>query len=269
MRISLDGKAMTQGSVLALGMFDGVHLGHQVLLLRAKALAGQQGAPLAVCTFATHPMELIQRSKSPPMLTTLNERVRLMEGLGVDLLCAQPFDRKTMGMPPEEYVGRLVQRFHPVTVVVGYNHTFGKDGVGTPHLLTHLGDALGFSTEVVPKITLDGDEVSSTAVRELLKLGQVDAARRMLGRPYRREAAVAMQTQGGYQFVMMPNGKQNVPGGVYRVVVENEGKRLPMVVSVRREGQAVAVFPQGLSLREEVTFHFYHREGQGEAASRW
>ena len=177
MQTVLDGRYAADRSVVALGMFDGVHIGHQVLLKKGRALADRQGVPLVACTFMDHPLQLIAPDKCPPMLTTFDERVRLMESLGVDVFYAMPFDRSVMDMPPEDYVGHLVRQFHPTDVVCGYNHTFGKKGGGTPALLAALGDALGFSTAVVPKITLKGQEVSSTAIRGWLRQGDVARAR--------------------------------------------------------------------------------------------
>ncbi len=256
MEISLDGKATTERCVLALGMFDGMHLGHQVLLKRAKILARQKGIPLVVCTFATHPMQVICPEKCPTMLTTLDERAHLMEALGVDLLCAQPFDKRVMERAPEEYVGFLCQRFHPRFVVVGYNHTYGKSGAGTPALLAALGGALGFETDIVPKITLDGEDVSATVIRGLLSQGQAAKACHMLGRPYMREAVSA----GEGSFTMVPNGKQDVPAGVYRVLAEMGGKRCPATLTVTREGHGRSTFGAQMPVGEEIPFFFLHGE---------
>lgn len=183
MQTVLDGRYAADRSVVALGMFDGVHIGHQVLLKKGRALADRQGVPLVTCTFMDHPLQLIAPDKCPPMLTTFDERVRLMESLGVDVLYAMPFDRSVMDMPPEDYVGHLVRQFHPTDVVCGYNHTFGKKGGGTPALLAALGDALGFSTAVVPKITLKGQEVSSTAIRGLAAPGRRSPRAGVAGAP--------------------------------------------------------------------------------------
>ncbi len=151
MQTVLDGRYAADRSVVALGMFDGVHIGHQVLLKKGRALADRQGVPLVTCTFMDHPLQLIAPDKCPPMLTTFDERVRLMESLGVDVLYAMPFDRSVMDMPPEDYVGHLVRQFHPTDVVCGYNHTFGKKGGGTPALLAALGDALGLQQLSLPE----------------------------------------------------------------------------------------------------------------------
>ena len=118
MQTVLDGRYAADRSVVALGMFDGVHIGHQVLLKKGRALADRQGVPLVACTFMDHPLQLIAPDKCPPMLTTFDERVRLMESLGVDVFYAMPFDRSVMDMPPEDYVGHLVRQFHPTDVAI-------------------------------------------------------------------------------------------------------------------------------------------------------
>ena len=211
MQTVLDGRYAADRSVVALGMFDGVHIGHQVLLKKGRALADRQGVPLVACTFMDHPLRLIAPDRCPPMLTTFDERVRLMENLGVDVLYAMPFDRSVMDMPPEDYVGHLVRQFHPTDVVCGYNHTFGRKGGGTPALLAALGGALGFAASVVPKITLEGQEVSSTAIRGWLRQGDAARARALLGRaPGRTLGAVhAAQWQAG-------RAQGDLPGAVLR-----------------------------------------------------
>ena len=100
MQIILHQSYQTDRSVVALGMFDGVHIGHRVLLERAAALAKRHHAPLVVCTFQEHPLQVIAPEKCPPQLTTFEERCQLMESLGVDVRCAMPFSKETMSMPP-------------------------------------------------------------------------------------------------------------------------------------------------------------------------
>ncbi len=256
MQTILDDAWHTEKSVVALGMFDGVHIGHQVLLQKARALADQRGVPLVVSTFMEHPLRLVAPEKCPPLLTTFDERAKRMEALGVDVLYAMPFDKKVADMPPEDYVGQLVRRFHPTDVVCGYNHTFGRRGEGTPALFTALGGALGFATAVVPKITLDGAEVSSSAIREALSRGQVDTARRLLGRPYGRQAAVAQRVEKRWELCMTPNGKQDVPHGAYRALCDDGRKRYPVTLKVLREGRAVCALAANAELHDEVYLHF-------------
>lgn len=239
MEIILDGKYKADASVVALGMFDGVHIGHQVLLKKAVALAKAAKAPLVACTFVNHPMTLIAPEKAPPLLSTFDERARLLEAMGVDVLYALPFDRAMMNQPPECYVGELVRRFHPTDVVCGYNHSFGQKGGGTPALLEVLGGALGFCTSVVPKITLGGLDVSSTAIRDRLAKGDVKGARALLGRPYSRRAAAEPLGKGLCRLTLTPDGKQDVGEGRYRALLETAQKRLPVTLKVDREGQTL------------------------------
>lgn len=252
MRIVTDGRAAAEKAVLALGMFDGVHIGHQVLLERAKVLAGRSHAPLVACTFTEHPLAQIAPERCPPALTTFQERADLLEKAGVDLLFAQPFTDEMRSMPPEVYVGELMRRFHPTDVVCGYNHTFGKGGSGTSAFLAALGDALGFRTEVVPQVTLDGEEVSSSAIRAALSVGDVRRANRLLGHPYAYSGSLVPGEGGACRFDAALSGKQLLPSGKYRcllscreqekswpcIAIADEQTSVKVLLSVKAEAQA-------------------------------
>lgn len=229
MKVDLQGCAHVPGSVVALGMFDGLHIGHRTLLMKAKVLAKRRNVPLVVSTFEDHPMKVIAPDRCPPKLMVLEERIRAMEELGVDILSALPFDESVRDMPPEDYVGHLVRRFHPAAVVCGYNHTFGAKGSGTPALLTALGSALGFETVVVPKITLEGDEVSSTVIRDLIRQGRMARAYQMLGHPY-----VNHFERNGSIFRFVAENKVTPPPGKYWVVVNEH----LMPLWLRKDGTA-------------------------------
>lgn len=230
MRIVTDGRAALDKAVLALGMFDGVHIGHQVLLERAKVLAKRKGIPLVVCTFTDHPLAQIAPDRIPPALTTFQERAHLLEKAGVDLLFAQSFTDEVRNMPPEVYVGELMRRFHPTDIVCGYNHTFGKGGSGTSAFLAALGDALGFRTEVVPQVTLDGEEVSSSKIREALAAGDAAKAARLLGRPYSYSGSVAA-CEEGFFFAADAERKQRMPNGACRCLITcADGSVKPAIV---------------------------------------
>ncbi|MBQ8149255.1 MAG: FAD synthetase family protein [Clostridia bacterium] len=251
MQIVTDGKAYYEKAVLALGMFDGVHIGHRVLLERAKVLARRGGVPLVACTFTGHPLELIAPDRCPPMLTTFEERASLLEELGVDMLFAQPFTEEMRQMPPEVYVGELIRRFHPVDVVCGYNHTFGKGGTGTSAFLAALGDALGFRTQIVPQVTLDGAEVSSSAIRSAISQGDLKTATQLLGRPYdfagelfcsennvvlfRRERDGKLGlSEGRYRCILQQNDQ---PAAVPCVAVVNESNSYRLLLAVKNKSQ--------------------------------
>ena len=257
MQIILDQAFQTERSVVALGMFDGVHIGHRVLLERAATLAKRHHAPLVVCTFQEHPLKVIAPDKCPPQLTTFEERCQLMESLGVDVLCAMPFSQETMDMPPEDYVGHLVRRFHPAAVVCGYNHTFGRKGEGTPALLEVLGGALGFETSVVPNITLEGSEVSSSAIRRHIQQGALAQARKLLARPYACQAQL-LSREGMYcRFRPTEAGKQVVPKGSYRVFCSDMNRAYPAVMQVAAAGEAVCILPEKAPLGTEVCLQFW------------
>lgn len=238
MQIVTDGKAFYEKAVLALGMFDGVHIGHRVLLERAKVLARRAGVPLVACTFTGHPLALIAPDRCPPMLTTFEERAALLEELGVDMLFAQPFTEEMRQMPPEVYVGELVRRFHPVDVVCGYNHTFGKGGAGTSAFLAALGDALGFRTQVVPQVTLDGADVSSSAIRAAIGSGDVSRASRLLGRPYSMLGQILQEPDGISVFRPEDAAKQQPVAGKYRCLLHcsASGAALPCTAKVAVKG---------------------------------
>lgn len=235
----LDGKYKTARAVIALGMFDGVHLGHRVLLQKAKSLALRAKAPLVVCTFASHPMTLIAPEKAPPLLTTFEERARLLEEMGTDVLYALPFDRTVMNQLPECYIGELVRRFHPTDVVCGYNHSFGKEGRGNPALLEAVGGALGFRTSVVPHITFRGQDVSSTAIRNLLACGEVLTARKMLLRPYERQVSLSCEKTGLCRVKFAQDAKQSVGAGRYRCLLLVDEKKFPVSVETDEKDNCV------------------------------
>ena len=255
MRIITDEKYTAERSVVALGMFDGVHIGHRVLLERAAFLAREKGVPLIVRTFLEHPLQLIAPEKCPPMLATFEERNALMEELGVDVLVAQPFTKETMELLPEEYVGHLVRRFHPTDVVCGYNHTFGKKGQGTPALLEALGAALGFAVSVVPKITYEGADVSSTVIRGLLANGDVDIAARMLKRAYRLDAKLVSREGSLCALVLNADGKQRLPAGRYRAACTDGAHRYPVVVCFEENDRAHLRLPERCELGENLQLH--------------
>ncbi|HPJ01520.1 MAG TPA: adenylyltransferase/cytidyltransferase family protein [Candidatus Limiplasma sp.] len=182
MRICSDDTIRTETSVLALGMFDGVHLGHQALLNKARELADRFQAPMVVMTFDRHPLNLIAPGMAPPMLTTPAERMRLLEQYGADVVCVSPFTEELRDMAPEAFVRLLVDHWHPKAVVIGYNYNFGRHGTGTADTMRALGATFGFETAVVPEVRLNGERVSSTRIRQLLVSGDTAGAEALLGR---------------------------------------------------------------------------------------
>ena len=172
-------------SVVALGLFDGVHLAHRAILDTAVARAGRGGGTAVACTFDPHPAEILQPDRAPLPLTTLDERVALIAATGMALTVVLPFTPALAAMEPEAFVtGVLLAGIGAREVVVGFNHRFGRGARGDASLLRELGDRVGFHAEVVPPMDVDGSPVSSSAIRAALQRGDLAPAVRMLGRPY-------------------------------------------------------------------------------------
>ncbi|MER7205482.1 bifunctional riboflavin kinase/FAD synthetase [Streptosporangium sp. NPDC000239] len=186
-------------SVVTIGVFDGVHLGHQQMVARAVALAGRLGLPSVVVTFDPHPEEVVRPGTHPPRLTTGRHRTELLAGLGVDAVCVLPFTLDFSHMSPDEFVQTvLVDRLHAAGVVVGENFRFGHKASGDVETLQTLGEKYDFVAEAVPLVS-NGEAISSTLIRERLAAGDMEAVAVALGRPHRVEGVVVRGYQRGRQ----------------------------------------------------------------------
>ncbi len=184
--------AELKGSVLALGNFDGVHLGHQAVIRAAMEAGATAGLPHAVMTFEPHPRALFNPDQPPFRLTPFRVKARLIEALGVDVCFMPHFDKSFASQTAEDFVADLLVGCLGVRrVVVGYDYVFGKGRQGTGAFLQRMGDVLGFSVTVVPPATAGGGEVySSTRVREYLVAGRPDEAAKLLGHYWEIEGRV-------------------------------------------------------------------------------
>jgi riboflavin kinase / FMN adenylyltransferase len=172
-------------SVVALGIFDGVHLGHRTILGSAITRAREAGLEAIACTFEPHPMEVLQPDRAPKPITTLADRLALIAATGVDAAVVLAFTRELAAVEPEAFVKDvLLDRLHAREIVVGYNHRFGRGARGDARLLAALAERSGFRAHVVPPKTVDGAVVSSSEIRAALGRGDVTTAARDLGRPY-------------------------------------------------------------------------------------
>ena len=168
--------------VVALGNFDGVHLGHRELIRRTIEIAKEYNGTSAVYTFDPHPLKVIQPDICPPMVITKEEKIRLFSELGIKVLIIAPFTAEISALSPEQFVQEiLVEKLHVKCVVVGYNYNFGYKGYGDAAMLTDLGTKNGFTVEVVPPVKCGGTEVSSTLIRNYLLEGNVADAAKYLG----------------------------------------------------------------------------------------
>jgi riboflavin kinase / FMN adenylyltransferase len=184
-------------SVVTIGVFDGVHRGHQTIVGRAAALARELGLPVVVITFDPHPDEVVRPGSHPPLLSSPKRRAELLAGLGVDAVMVLPFTLELSRMSPDDFVQSvLVERLHAARVVVGENFRYGHKARGDVALLAELGDKYDFMAEGVPLVS-NGQTISSTSVRELLAVGDVAGAATALGRPHRVEGVVVRGHQRG------------------------------------------------------------------------
>jgi riboflavin kinase/FMN adenylyltransferase len=227
---------------LALGFFDGVHPGHQVVIRKAVEEAQRLGATPAVVTFKEHPRSLTL-GKSPPLLTLIEQRLELFEQLGIKAALVLSFTEELCRLAPADYVESvLVECMGACSLSVGFNHRFGRNRVGDPELLRQLGERLGYSVHVAGEIIIDGEPVSSSRIRQAITAGNVQLAQHLLGgRPYAIGGAVA-HGEGRGHLIGFPTANIAVPEeqvmpaiGVYSTVVRlPDNTRLPSVVNIGR-----------------------------------
>jgi len=178
-------KKLRRPLCLAVGVFDGVHVGHREVIGAAVKMAAGGDLVPAVLTFEPHPDAVLNPQGAPPLLTTTEEKVALLRDLGVELTVLARFDRKLADVPAETFVEDvLVARLRARCIVVGENWRFGAGGRGTPGLLRRMAKASGFQVTVVPRVCARNRKVSSTHIRDLLAAGQVKRAGELLGRCY-------------------------------------------------------------------------------------
>ena len=227
------------GRVVALGMFDGVHLGHRALLNTAKQYSREHGIPLRVCTFSRHPLEVIRPECTPDQLSTIPEKAVQMYGLGVDEMELMPFDRRTADMEPEAFLEQLRSSMKLCAVVAGWNYTFGKHGKGNASMLLEDGRKHGYDVLIEPPARMDdGTVISSTFVRQKLKDGDIEDVSELLGYDYMLSGTVSHGKHRG-QGLGFPTAniepwrKKALPKyGVYTCLLETDTETLPAVVNI-------------------------------------
>ncbi|MDV3458111.1 bifunctional riboflavin kinase/FAD synthetase [Sphingomonas sp. HF-S4] len=183
--------AALRGGIVALGNFDGFHLGHQAVVGRAVERARAEGRPAIVATFDPHPQRYFQPASAPFRLTTLDQRAALFAQAGADAMLVFRFDAALAGLSAREFAeAQLVDVLGAGGVVTGNDFTFGKGREGDVATLAALGEALGFAAQVVDPVTLDGETVSSSRIRQYLRDGDPRGAARLLTRPFAIAGAV-------------------------------------------------------------------------------
>ena len=234
-----------EGTAVTLGFFDGVHLGHQLLIGEARRLAAEQGARSAVVTFDNHPAAVVRPESAPMLLTTLDHRLELLAATGVDHVLVLEFDEARSKESAEDFVeGVLVECLRALAVVVGADFHFGHQRRGDVALLREMGVARGFEVEGL-QLVGSGSEgarpVSSTAIRAALAAGDLAAANRMLGRAHEVRGSVQTGDRRGRELgfptanVAVPERLALPADGIYAAWYERpDGSTHPAAVSLGR-----------------------------------
>jgi riboflavin kinase/FMN adenylyltransferase len=176
---------------VAVGNFDGVHIGHQALLREARARAGARGTRAAILTFTPHPARLFAPAKAPPLIMSLARRLELCAEAGIELAVVEPFTREFAAIPADAFVRDVLARdLGARDVVVGYDFSFGRGRTGDAGMLAQLGASLGIDVAVIPPIAVADTTCSSTRIRELVAAGDTLGAAPLLGRPFEVEGPV-------------------------------------------------------------------------------
>ncbi len=177
-------QALKGGSVVSIGNFDGVHLGHREILDRVHEKAGQMGLPSVVMTFDPHPRKVLSSPESLRLITDVRVKCAIFELLEVDVMAIINFTREFASESAEQFIDKWLMMLSPRQVIVGYDFNFGRGGAGSIDMLETEGARRGFDVEVAPALRADGMVVSSSRIRNLVEGGEVALAEKLLGRPY-------------------------------------------------------------------------------------
>lgn len=200
--------------VYALGMFDGMHIGHMALIERAARIAGERGATCGVYTFDVHPTQVVCPERAHEALMSVDDRLDLMESAGVDVAIVHTFDKTLASMSPEAFVARVLHdTLGARCVVVGFDYSFGHGGAGTPARLESLARDVGMCVQTLPPVEIDGKPVSSTDVRAALARGDVEHAAQLLGRRHFVRGTVGRGRGVGHK-LGIPTANVHVPAGI-------------------------------------------------------
>ena len=236
-----DNAEIQRPTVLTLGVFDGLHLGHQLIMRTVVERARTIGAVPTVITFDPHPRAVLHPESAPPLLQTFDQKIEALGVLGIEQTIVLRFTPEFASVRAHEFLSDVVvDRLHAREVYLGKGFAFGHDREGNIDLLRRLGGELGFVAGEVPEVTLRGRRVSSSKIRELLAQGEVNLARRMLGRPYGVEARVEHGSERGHQLGfptanLHPHNRVIPRNGVYvtGTLIEGDWRRSVTNVGLR------------------------------------
>ena len=219
-----------QPVVLAVGSFDGVHRGHQAVMSRAVSAAREMRGEAWALTLDPHPLKILKPEAAPPLITSTEHKIRLVEALGVDGCVIMPFTAAVAAEEPADFLGRLKAEAPSLCeLVVGDNWTFGRHAKGDVALAQKLGPSIGFAVTVMDPVIWKGSPISSTRVRRAVAQGHLEEAEHMMGRPFSILGTVVsgkhVGTQLGYPTANLdPHNEVRPPSGIYAVRVDVGGR---------------------------------------------
>ena len=223
---------------VALGTFDGMHVGHQSIVRRALELARAQEGYAAVFTFNNHPLSIVAPAQAPPTIGSPRIRARILAEMGVDILFNIKFTKEFSRIAPEKFLALLRDNIAPSYVVTGDNFTFGKGGKGTTRTLMRLASEYGFAAEICPTVLSGGRAVSSTRIRELIKNGDLSLANEFLGHPFTYAARVEHGDKRGRTLgfptanLYLARRQVMLPGGVYAAQAVWHGEKYNALANI-------------------------------------
>ena len=227
-------------TLITIGAFDGIHLGHRVLLQRVVDEARRQELISCVITFCQHPMYFLSPKDAPPFIASLPENIRLIKVLGIDLVIPLTFDAELAQIDARTFV-LLLQHFLKMKgLILGWDFAMGCHREGTLGVLAELGEKLGFTTEVVTAVMLNDEIISSTVIRQAILEGNIEKANAMLGRPFSLEGRVVTGEGRGIELGFPTANLDTDPGqavpaeGVYATIAYLDGCPYPSVTSISR-----------------------------------
>jgi len=231
---NLDELARISG-FLAMGNFDGVHLGHQQLIKE-----GSKRGDVLVLTYEPHPLIALNKTQGPFLLTTLSEKISLLDDFSVKKIIVLNFDSEIVQMSPEDFIEIIIkERLNPDGVIIGFDHHFGKDRKGGADFLKKMGEKLGFEVIVFPEVKINNKKVKSSEIRKLLKTEKMDSVYKMLGHPYLIEGKVikgdGVGSSLGYPTanIQLDSDYKLLPGeGLYASIVGVLDEKFPAMLYI-------------------------------------
>lgn len=222
---------------VALGSFDGIHLGHQKLIKRTIDMKKEfnmnnesENAKAMICTFYNHPLTTINCKIAPKLIMDNKTKIRVLESLGIDILNFMTFDKEFMKISPDDFILKLVETYNVKGIVVGFNYKFGYKNLGDVNLLKKYSKLLNFSLSVVEPVKLENEIISSSKIREYLKKGEIKRANEMLGRTFFLSGEIIKGRQIGRKMGFPTINLAYKPNfilpnrGVYYTLVKYKGK---------------------------------------------